>query len=168
MTSQEQENKALVRRFTEEVYNRRNLDAADELLAPDFLDYGALAGEAAGIEGYKQAVANTQAASSDVHFSIEELIAEGDKVVSRATGSGSVDQRELRGVAPTGARITIENISINRLVDGKIVEERTVSDLSPFWQQRMEQERIERERVEQELRVARGIQQPRSLRRCPA
>jgi predicted ester cyclase len=159
MTSQEQENKALVRRFTEEVYNRRNLDAADEFLAPDFVDYGALPGENAGIEGYKQQVANTQASSSDVHFSIEEMIAEGDKVVSRIIGSGSVDQRELQGVAPTGVRITIENISINRVVDGKIVDERTVGDQSPFWQQRMEQERLERERVEQELRVARSIQQ---------
>ena len=159
MTSQEQENKALVRRFTEEVYNRRNLDAADEFLAPDFVDYGAPPGEDAGIEGYKLAVATEQAASSDVHFSIEELIAEGDKVVSRVVGSGSVDQRELKGVAPTGVRITIENISINRVVEGKIVDERTVSDQSPFWQQRMEQERIERERIEQELQVARRIQQ---------
>ena len=159
MTSQEQENKALVRRFTEEVYNRRNLDAADELLAPDFVDYGAPPGEDAGIEGYKLAVATEQAASSDLHFSIEEQIAEGDKVVSRVVGSGSVDQRELKGVAPTGVRITIENISINRVVEGKIVDERTVGDQSPFWQQRMEQERLERERVEQELRVARSIQQ---------
>jgi predicted ester cyclase len=159
MTSQEQENKALVRRFTEEVYNRRNLDAADEFLAPDFVDYGALPGEDAGIEGYKLAIANEQASSSDLHFSIEEMIAEGDKVVSRIIGSGSVDQRDLYGVAPTGVRITIENISINRVVEGKIVDERTVSNESPFWQQRMEQERLERERVEQELRVARSIQQ---------
>ena len=159
MTSQEQENKALVRRFTEEVYNRRNLDAADEFLAPDFVDHGLSAGKEGYIEAYKQEVANTQAASSDVHFSIEEMIAEGDKVVSRVIGSGSVDQRELHGVAPTGVRITIENVTINRLVDGKIVEERTVGDQSPFWQQRMEQERIERERVEQELQVARSIQQ---------
>src|SRR5215204_2070223 len=157
MTSQEQENKALVRRFTEEVYNRRNLDAADELLAPDFVDYGAPPGEDAGIEGYKLAVATEQAASSDLHFSIEEQIAEGDKVVSRVVGSGSVDQGELKGVAPTGVRITIENITINRVVEGKIVDERTVSDLSPFWQQRMEMR--ERERIEQELRVARRIQQ---------
>jgi predicted ester cyclase len=159
MTSQEQENKALVRRFTEEVYNRRNLDAADEFLAPDFVDYGALPGEDAGIEGYKLAIANEQASSSDLHFSIEEMIAEGDKVVSLIIGSGSVDQRDLYGVAPTGVRITIENISINRVVEGKIVDERTVSNESPFWQQRMEQERLERERVEQELRVARSIQQ---------
>src|SRR5215210_9235005 len=118
MTSKEQENKALVRRFTEEVYNRRNLDAADEFLAPDFVDHGLSAGKEGYIEAYKQQVANTQAASSDVHFSIEEMIAEGDKVVSRVIGSGSVDQRELHGVVPTGVRITIENISINRVVEG--------------------------------------------------
>src|SRR5215208_852873 len=159
MTSQEQENKALVRRFTEEVYNRRNLDAGDELLAPNFVDHGLSAGKEGYIQAYKQDVADMLASSSDFHLTIEELIAKGDKVVSRATGSGSVDQRELEGVAPTGVRMTIENISINRLVDGKIVEERTVSDLSPFWQQRMEQERLERERVEQEFRVARSIQQ---------
>ena len=56
-------------------------------------------------------------------------------------------------------RITIENIDIYRVVEGKIVEERGVSDSSPWWQRRMEQQRIERERVEQELRVARRIQQ---------
>ena len=100
MTSQEQENKALVRRFTEDVYNRRNLDAAVEFLAPDFVDHGVSAGKEGYIEAYKQQVANTQASSSDVHFSIEEMIAEGDKVVSRVIGSGSVDQRELEGGSP--------------------------------------------------------------------
>jgi predicted ester cyclase len=159
MTSQEQENKALVRRFIEEVYNRRNLDVADKLLAPHFIGHDVFPGQENSIEGYKRGVAEQHASSSDVHFSIEELIAEGDKVVSRVIGSGSVDQRELQGVAPTGVRITIENITINRVVEGKIVEERTVNDPSPFWKQRMEQERIERERIEQELRVARSIQQ---------
>jgi predicted ester cyclase len=158
MTSQEQENKALVRRFIEEVYNRGNMDVADELLAPNFVSRDALTGEEASREDLKREIAEQAAASSDLHFSIEEQIAEGDKVVTPNIGSGSVDLRELEGVAPTGVRITIENISINRVVEGKIVDERTVSDESPFWQQRMEQERIERERVEQELRVARSIQ----------
>jgi predicted ester cyclase len=159
MTSQEQENKALVRRFWDEVYNRGNYDVADELLAPNFVSRDALAGEEIGWEDLKREIAEQAASSSDLHFSLEEQIAEGDKVVSRVIGSGSVDQREFEGVAPTGVRITIENISINRVVEGKIVEERIVNDPSPFWKQRMEQVRIERERVEQELRVARSIQQ---------
>ncbi len=63
------------------------------------------------------------------------------------------------GLAPTGARITMENIIISRVVEGKIVEERGVRDASRVWQQRLQRERIERERVEQEMRLARSIQQ---------
>jgi serine phosphatase RsbU (regulator of sigma subunit) len=157
--SDEEKNKALVRRLIEEVDNRGNLDVADELLAPNFVDHDVFPQEDAGIQGYKRAVTEQRASSSDLHFSIEEQIAEGEKVVTRYIGSGTVDQQEYEGVPPTGVRITIENITINRVVEGKIVEERTVSDTSPLWEQRMEQERIERARVEQELRVARGIQQ---------
>jgi serine phosphatase RsbU (regulator of sigma subunit)/predicted ester cyclase len=154
-----EENKAVVRRFNEEVYNRGNLDAADELLAPTFVDHDFLAGEEVGVEDYKRAITEMRAASSDIHFSIEEQIAEGDKVVTRSIGRGTQDQGEDHlGFAPTGNQIAIENIVVNRVVEGKIVEEWSVSDTSPLWQQQLEQERIERERVEQELQVARRIQ----------
>jgi len=153
------ENKAVVRRFIEEVYNRGNLSVADELLAPDFIDHDVFPGEDASIEGYKRAVAKQLAASSNLHFSIEEQIAEGDKVVTRLIGRGTHDQKAYEGLAPSGARITIENITINRVVEGKIVEEWNVAENTDLWQQRLEQERIERERFEQELRVARRIQQ---------
>ena len=155
--SLEEENKALVRRFFEEVFKRGNLGVADELLAADFA--WKLPGKDAGIEDYKQWVAEQLASSSDLHFSIEEQIAEGEKVVTRLIGSGTHDQQEFGEFTPRGVRITIEAIIIHRVVEGKIVEERNKADLSPFWQQRLEQERIERERVEQEIRVARGIQQ---------
>jgi predicted ester cyclase len=152
-----EENKALVRRFFEEVYNRGNLDVADELLAPDFA--WKLPGKDAAIGDYKQWVAKQLAASSDLHFSIEEQVAEGVKVITRLIGSGTHDEKEFGGFAPSGVRITIEAIIIHRVVEGKIVEERNKADFSPFWQQRLEQEMRERERIEQELRVARGIQQ---------
>jgi hypothetical protein len=100
-----------------------------------------------------------RAASSDFHMSIEEQIAEGEKVVSRVIGSGTLEHSEHMALASTGTHIVIENISIDRVVEGKIVEERTVSDDSPVWQQRLEQEALARERVEQELRVAQRIQQ---------
>jgi predicted ester cyclase len=158
MSSAEENNKALVRRFIEEFYNRGNMDVADELLSPNFVARDALTGEEASIEGYKREIAEQAATSSDLHFSIEEQIAEGDKVVTRTIGSGTHDLEEYEGLAPSGARITIENISIDRVVKGKIVEEREVSDSSPWWQRRVEQQRIERERIEQELRVARRIQ----------
>ena len=155
--SLEAKNKALVCRFFEEVFKRGNLGVADELLAADFA--WKLPGKDAGIEDYKQWVAEQLASSSDLHFSIEEQIAEGEKVVTRLIGSGTHDQQEFGEFTPRGVRITIEAIIIHRVVEGKIVEERNKADFSPFWQQRLEQERIERERIEQELRVARTIQQ---------
>jgi predicted ester cyclase len=155
--SLEEKNKALVRRFFEEVFKRGNLDVADELLAPDFL--WKLPEKDAGIEDYKRWVAKQLASSSDLHFNIEEQIAEGEKVVTRLIGSGTHDQKQFGEFTPSGVRITIEAIIIHRVVEGKIVEERNKADFSPFWQQRVEQERIERERVEQELLVARTIQQ---------
>jgi len=162
-----EENKALVRRFNEEVYNRGNTDVADELLAPNFVSRDALTREEASREDYKREIAEQAATSSDLHFSIEEQIAEGDKVVTRTIGSGTHDLAEYEGLAPSGTRITIENIDIHRVVEGKIVEEWGVSDTSPLWQRRMEQERIERERFEQELLVARRIQQASLPREVP-
>jgi predicted ester cyclase len=157
--SVEENNKALVRRFNEEVYNRGNMDVADELLAPNFVSRDTLTGEEASREDLKREIAEQASTSSDLYFSIEEQIAEGDMVVTRTIGSGTHDLAEYEGLAPSGARITIENIDIHRVVEGKIVEERGVSDTAPLWQQRMDQKRIERERVDQELRVARRIQQ---------
>jgi serine phosphatase RsbU (regulator of sigma subunit)/predicted ester cyclase len=156
--SVEENNKALVRRFNEEVYNRGNMDVADELLAPNFVARDALTGEEASRDELKREIAEQAATSSDLHFSIEEQIAEGDKVVIRTIGSGTHDLAEYEGLAPTGVRITIENIHIYRVVEDKIVEARGVSDTSPLWKRRMEQQRIERERFEQELLVARRIQ----------
>jgi steroid delta-isomerase-like uncharacterized protein len=157
--SVEENNKALVRKYFEEVWSRRNVAALDEFLAPDFVVHDTLSREEGGTEDYKRAVAEQIAASSDFHLSIEEQITEGEKVVTRYIDSGTHDQGEFEGFAPSGARLTMEAITLNRVVEGKIVQERNVANISPLWQQRMEQERIERERVEQELRVARRIQQ---------
>ena len=116
--------------------------AVDEFLAPDFVVHDTLTREQGDTEDYKRAVVEQIAASSDFHVSIEEQIAEGDKVVTRHIDSGTHDQEEFKGFAPSGARITMENITINRVVEGKIVQERNVANISPLWQRRMEQERI--------------------------
>jgi serine phosphatase RsbU (regulator of sigma subunit) len=157
--SVEVDNKALVRRFNEELANQGNLDVADELLAPDFVDHDVIPGKVAGIEDVKRNIAELQASFSDYHFSIEEQVAEGDKVVTRTIFNGTHDQKEYRGVIPSGARITMETVDIHRVVEGKIVEVRHTANTAGFWQQRLQRERIERERVEQELMVARRIQQ---------
>jgi serine phosphatase RsbU (regulator of sigma subunit) len=157
--SVEEDNKALVRRFTEEVINQGNLDVADELLAPEFVDHDVIPGKLGGIEDVKRWIAERRASFSDLHFSIEEQIAEGDKVVTRIISSGTHDRNEYRGIAARGARITMETVNIYRVVEGKIVEVRHTANTAGLWQQRLQQERIERERIEQELVVARRIQQ---------
>ena len=159
LVSVEENNKALVRRFFDEVYNRGNLDISDELLSADYVDHTTPPGTHAGREGLKRSVAKQRASSSDLHINIEEQIAEGDKVVSWVIGSGTHDRERFMGLAPTGERMTMKHIFISRVIEGKIVEEWRVSDISDMWQRRLQRERIERERIEQELLVARRIQQ---------
>ena len=163
-----EENKVVVRRLIEEVYNRGNLDIADELLAPDYVDHTWPPGKYAGRDGLKRSVAKQRAASSDLHINIEEQIAEGDKVVSWVISSGTHDRERFLGLAPTGERMTMKHIFISRVVEGKIVEVWGVGDISDVWQQRLQRERIERERVEQELQVARRIQQASLPKEVPA
>jgi steroid delta-isomerase-like uncharacterized protein len=124
-----EQNKALSRRVIEEVWHKRDLDVVDELYADDFVYYGAPSTGAVlhGPEGYKQVVAMYKTAFPDLRFTIEELIAEGDKVVTRWTFRGT-HRGELMGIAPTGKAITNSGISIARISGGKIVEERAIWD----------------------------------------
>ena len=154
-----EENIALVRRFLE-ARAEGDLDAMDEIMAPDFADHTLAPGQQSDREGVKRAVAQFSAAFSDVRFVIEELLAAGEKVVSRVSGRGTHDRSELMGVAPAGTEVASMAIFIHRIEGGKIVEEWGAgTGLSELRRQRLEQERIERERIEQELQVARRIQQ---------
>jgi len=156
--SSAEENKALVRRFFE-AQGKGDLDALEELLAPDFVDHSLLPGQDPGREGYIQGVAEDHAAFSNLRFHIEDQVAEGDKVVSRITHSGMHDRGEFVGFAPTGREFVSTATVTNRIVGGKIAEEWSHGyRMLELTRQRLEQEVRERVRVEQELRVARGIQ----------
>ena len=157
MNSVEEKNKVLARRFVEANANG-DLDALDELLAPEFVDHSLELGQEPGREGYMRGVAE------EVFFNqrtiIEDQAAEGDKVISRLTITRIHDRGEFLGVGPTGMKFQSTAIVIHRISGGKIVEERSESSgLAEATRQRLETERIERERIEQELRVARRIQQ---------
>ena len=157
--SVEEENKALVRRFFE-AQGKGDLDALEELLAPDFVDHSLLPDQDPGREGYIRADAEDHAAHSEIRYIIEEQIAEGDKVMSRFIIRRIHDRGEFLGVAPTGMERKTTAIVIHRISGSKIVEERSESTgVLEATRRRLEQERIERERVEQELQVARRIQQ---------
>ena len=111
-----EENKKLVRRYCEEVFDQGNVDLIDELFAPD-PSYGP-----GYLENLKRKVAESRAALSDVSFDIEDMIAEDDKVVVRGTYRAVHDRGEWLGMAPTGNRLTETVIDIYRVVEGKIVE----------------------------------------------
>lgn len=82
-----EENKAIMNRFMEEVINRRNLAAADEIVAEDFVELDPLPGQEQGREGLKQVIAMLSAAFHDLWWTVEEQIAEGDKVVTVSYGA---------------------------------------------------------------------------------
>ncbi len=114
-----EENKAIDRRFTEEVWNRGNLAVVDELMSADYNGHDPMM--PAGSEGFKQYVLMYRSAFPDVHLTIEDQIAEGDTVVSRWTARGT-HKGELMGIPPTGKQVTVTGMNIERVANGKLVE----------------------------------------------
>jgi steroid delta-isomerase-like uncharacterized protein len=115
-----EENKPLMRRWIEAV-NQGNLAVFDELCAPDFVYHDA-SKTMRGLESYKQVLSMYLAAIPDLHIILEDMIAEGDRVVTRQTYRGT-HQRDLMGIPPTGKQITLTGIAITRVASGKVVEQ---------------------------------------------
>lgn len=118
-----EQNKALSRRGVEEVWNQGKLAVIDELTAPNatFHDPSVPGGKFTGPEGLKQFVQIYRTAFPDVHITIDDQIAEGDKVVTRWTGTGT-HKGELMGIKPTNKYSTVTGISFERYQNGKLVE----------------------------------------------
>ena len=129
-----EEMKALSRRFVEEGWNQGNLAVFDEGNAPQYVDHGAAPGQGPGAEGYKQAVQMTRAGFPDLHITIEDMIAEGDRVVTRWTARGT-HQGEYMGIPPTGKSVEIGGVNIGRVENGKFVENWAYSDQLVLMQQ---------------------------------
>jgi steroid delta-isomerase-like uncharacterized protein len=117
-----EQNKALVRQMVEEVFNRGNISLADKFLAPDFVEHEQLPpGVPSGREGVKQLTAMFRSVFPDFKATIDDMIAEGDKVVIRQTWTGT-QKGEFMGIPPTGKRVSFGVIDIIRIADGKFVE----------------------------------------------
>lgn len=100
-----------------------NLDVVDELLATDFIAHmSGLPKPIRGVEAFKQYVSAHAVAFPDLHYTFEDEIAEGDKVVLRWTGRGT-HTGEFMGIPPTGKQITISGVNTYRIASGKVVEE---------------------------------------------
>jgi steroid delta-isomerase-like uncharacterized protein len=115
-------NKDVVRRLVAEVWVTGDLAALDRLLAPGFMDHAAKLGGGAGdAAGFKEQVREFRTAFPDGGTRIEDLIAEGDRVVMRWTDGGT-HRGPFMGVAPTGKHVTMTGIDVYRIVDGQIAE----------------------------------------------
>ena len=116
-------NKTVSRRFFEEVFGNGKLNLLDEIIAKDHVNNGpgSLPGLPTGPEGAKQLVAVYRNAFPDLRFTIDEQIAEGDKVVTRWSADGT-HKGELVGIPATGKTSTVTGITVDRFVSGKIAE----------------------------------------------
>lgn len=119
--SQEEVNKALIRREVEEFWNTGNLDVIDEIYAADLVFHNPFAPHVREIEGYKQYAMAVFTGFPDFHLTIEDLVAGGDKVTKRWTARGT-QTGEFLGIPPTGKQVTLTGIVIFRIAGGKIVE----------------------------------------------
>jgi steroid delta-isomerase-like uncharacterized protein len=126
-------NKALVQRFWEEVFNHQNLAAIDELCVANFT-YHDMTGAHQGAAAVKDYLSVYLAAFPDQHVTIEDMIAEGDRVVTRWTVRGT-HQGPFMDIAPTGKQVTVTGIDITRVVNGKALEDWDTFDTLGLLQQ---------------------------------
>ena len=129
------ETKGIARRFLEEAFNRGNLDVVDELVAPEFVNHDAALPEpVVGIEASKASIRGYRDALPDMRMTVELQVAEGEEVVTQWTARGT-HQGDLMGLAATGKQATVTGITIDRIVDGRIVESWTNWDTLGLLQQ---------------------------------
>jgi predicted ester cyclase len=123
-SAQIEANVALMRRLYEDVVNHQNRAALTEILAPDFVDHipQPLPGQpSSGLKALEWFIDTARTAIPDLHVTVDDIIAAGDKVVARVTWQGTQKGR-LLGAEPTGKPLQFMGIDIARIADGKIVE----------------------------------------------
>ena len=116
-----EENKTLIRRLYDEVFANWNLDVVDELIGPEFVGHEMPPGTTRGPVGFKQFYESLRSAFPDLRYTVDDVIAEGDRVVVRWTWQ-CTHQGDFMGVAATGKRATVTGMAIYRVADGKCVE----------------------------------------------
>ena len=116
-----EENKAIIRRMTEEFYNQCNIERADDFFADTYVHHDPASPHVRDRDGLKETVRAFRSGCPDLHITTDDLVAEGDQVTKRwtihATHTG-----DLAGLPPTGKRIALSGLELFRLADGKIVE----------------------------------------------
>ncbi len=129
-----EENKSLARRYVEQVLNEGNLDALNDLISPHYKRYLSPTATPLTPELQKQRLAGLRAAFPDVHLTIEDMIAEGDRVMVRMTLRGT-HRGTFQGIAPTGKPVTVFALDVVRIENGQMVEHWGGPDLLNLLQQ---------------------------------
>ena len=126
-------NKAVIRRYKEEILNSRDLAALDVIVSEDYLDHAAFPKQGPGRAGLKQRVAYLFDAF-DPHWTVHDIVAERDNVVARWSHSG-IHRGEFLGLQPTGREFTMRGIDVYRVTAGKMAEHWNVVDMFGLYQQ---------------------------------
>ena len=129
-----EDNKAIFRCVMEEAFSQGSVDALDRLMSPDFIEHEAGPGQGRGLEGVKTIVTMLHTAFPDLHVTIEDMTAEGDKTWARVSFRGS-NTGDFMGRPPTGKPITYETIDICRYANRKMVEQWGIDDMLGVMQQ---------------------------------
>jgi len=132
--TEEERNKTLSRAFLEEAINQGDMSAMERYTAPNYVEHQVPAGMASDPEAMQKMMGMMMQAFPDLRYTVEDLVAEGDKTVSRVTASAT-HQGEYMGVAPTNKQVKWEEIHISRWVDGKLAEHWGVMDMVGLLQQ---------------------------------
>jgi steroid delta-isomerase-like uncharacterized protein len=128
------ENKKVLAAFVEDVINQGRLERADDLVALDFVELDPLPGQQQGREGLKDVIGGMRVAFPDIHWVIDEMVAEDDTVVSRFTWTGTHHATFL-GIPSTGRKVSVKGVVIDRLADGKMADSRILMDTLGMMQQ---------------------------------
>src|SRR4051812_27424839 len=120
-------NAAIVRQFIEDVLNQGNVDETGKYFHEDVVEQVPLPRQGPGLGGLKDVLRGFRSAFPDIHWTVEEQIEEGDKVVTRFIWSGT-HRAEFFGVPATGRRVSVWGMVTDRFVDGKIKDTRLIMD----------------------------------------
>jgi steroid delta-isomerase-like uncharacterized protein len=116
-----EENRTTIRHFLEELFNQQDMSAIDRYLASEYVDHVVPPGVPPTRDGFRQFISMFFVALPDFHYTIDDVLADGDKVAVRLTAQGT-QQGEFMGIPPTGKQATWGEMHIGRMQDGKIVE----------------------------------------------
>lgn len=120
-------NKEVIEAFIEEVVNQGNLERANDLVREDFVELDPLPGQEQGREGLKAVIYHMRAAFPDLHWVVDEMVAEGDKVVTRFLWTGT-HRDEFLGISATGKSVAVKGVVIDRLEEGQMADSRMLMD----------------------------------------